>query len=102
MFSRSFTDEDIAKIQETVQSWKTGEGYEDVAGFCKSETRLEEIGNEMGFVLTPGRYVGVAYDDEETADIPSLVQKMSGLTKQSRELDSVIERSLSRIGLNND
>ena len=26
-----FTDEDIAKIQETVQSWKTGEGYEDVA-----------------------------------------------------------------------
>ena len=31
-----FTDEDIAKIQETVQSWKTGEGYEDVAGFCKS------------------------------------------------------------------
>ena len=51
-----FTDEDIAKIQETVQSWKTGEGYEDVAGFCKSASR-EEI-EKNGFVLTPGRYVG--------------------------------------------
>ena len=37
-----FTDEDIAKIAETVQSWKTGKGYEDVAGFCKSAS-LEEI-----------------------------------------------------------
>ena len=43
-----FTDEDIAKIQETVQSWKTGEGYEDVAGFCKSAS-LEEI-EKNGYV----------------------------------------------------
>ena len=61
-----FTDEDIAKIQETVQSWKTGEGYEDVAGFCKSAS-LEEI-EKNGFVLTPGRYVGAdtdEFDEEE-------------------------------------
>ncbi len=61
-----FTDEDIAKIQETVQSWKTGEGYEDVAGFCKSAS-LEEI-EKNGFALTPGRYVGAQSemkDDEK-------------------------------------
>ena len=62
-----FTDEDIAKIQET-QSWKTGEGYEDVAGFCKSAS-LEEI-EKNGYVLTPGRYVGVltSSDDEYEFD----------------------------------
>ena len=32
---RIFTDEDIAKIADTVQAWKTDEEYEDVAGFCK-------------------------------------------------------------------
>ena len=51
-----FTDEDIAKIADTVQSWKTGDGYEDVAGFCKSAS-LKRL-RKTGFVLTPGRYVG--------------------------------------------
>ena len=44
------TDEDIAKIATTVQSWKTGDDYEDVAGFCKSVS-LEEI-EKSGFVDT--------------------------------------------------
>ncbi len=52
---RVFTNKDIAKIHQTVQSWKTGEGYEDVAGIASQ--RLEEI-EKNGFVLTPGRYVG--------------------------------------------
>ena len=95
-----FTDEDIAKIQETVQSWKTGDGYEDTKGFCKTET-MEEI-EQNSFILTPGRYVGVASDNKETADIPSLVQKLSELTNQSRELDSDIENSLSKIGFGNE
>ena len=29
-----FTNEDIAKIADTVKSWKTGERYEDVGEFC--------------------------------------------------------------------
>ena len=54
---RVFSDEDIAKIGDTVRAWKTGDGYEDVAGFCKSAS-LEEI-EKNGFVLTPG-LVGVS------------------------------------------
>ena len=50
-----FTEEDIGKIADTVQAWKSGEGYEDVPGFCKSAL-MEEI-EKSGFVLTPGRYV---------------------------------------------
>ena len=92
-----FTDEDIAKIQETVQSWKTGEGYEDVAGFCKSAS-LEEI-EKNGFVLTPGRYVGAV--DAEDDGIPFgekislLNSRLSELSQKSDSLDASIRSTLA-------
>lgn len=91
-----FTDEDISKIQETVQSWKTGEGYEDVAGFCKSAS-LEEI-EKNGFVLTPGRYVGALEVDDDGIDfdekLSSLSSKLNELVVKSTELDRRIENNL--------
>ena len=88
-----FTDEDIAKIQETVQSWKTGEGYEDVAGFCKSAS-LEEIEKD-GFVLTPGRYVGTSVDAEDGISFDETFSKLTlslkNLRTRSVDLDRQIE-----------
>lgn len=94
-----FTDEDIAKIQGTVQSWKTGEGYEDVAGFCKSAS-LEEI-EKNGFVLTPGRYVG-ALDAEDDGilfeeRIETLFEKLSTLQNEGNALDKKIQKNLNLI-----
>lgn len=91
-----FTDEDIEKIQQTVQSWKTGEGYEDVAGFCKSAS-LEEIAKN-GFTLTPGRYVG-ALDAEDDGilfeeRIETLFEKLSILQNEGNVLDNVIQKNL--------
>ena len=59
---RVLTDEDIAKVSDTVHAWR-GDGeaeipYEDVSGFCYS-AKFEEI-EKNSFVLTPGRYVGAA------------------------------------------
>lgn len=91
-----FTDEDIAKIQETVQSWKTGEGYEDVAGYCKSAS-LEEI-EKNGFVLTPGWYVGADTDTGSEEDFwevfAELQAKRVTLSEKSRKLDEKIHRAL--------
>lgn len=94
-----FTDEDIAKIQDTVQSWKTGEGYEDIAGFCKSAS-LEEI-EKNGFVLTPGRYVGA---EESSMDSEAFTQKISKLKESlcslqdaSSELDQMIISNLAML-----
>lgn len=88
-----FTDEDIAKIQDTVQSWKTGEGYEDVAGFCKSAS-LEEI-EKNGFVLTPGRYVGTSVDAEDGISFDETFSKLTlslkNLRTRSVDLDLQIE-----------
>ena len=92
-----FTDEDIAKIQETVQSWKTGEGYEDVAGFCKSAS-FEEI-EKSGFIITPGRYVGSGAleneDEDFDARIKTLMGTLSSLQDNAIELDQKISTSLS-------
>ncbi|MGI9228359.1 MAG: N-6 DNA methylase [Gammaproteobacteria bacterium] len=97
---RIFTDEDIAQIGGTVQAWRTGKGYKDVAGFCKSAT-LKDI-EKSGFVLTPGRYVGAAAEDED--DEP-FVEKMTRLTTElhaqqakAKKLDKAITANLKSLG----
>jgi type I restriction enzyme M protein len=94
-----FTDGDIAKIQQTVQSWKTGEGYENVAGFCKSAS-LEEI-EKNGFILTPGRYVGASAENHSLEDFSEkmgvLFANWKELTEKSSYLDSVIQRNLNKL-----
>ncbi len=87
-----FTDEDIAKIADTVQSWKTGKVYEDVTGFCKSAS-LEEI-ERNGFSLTPGRYVGASADEIDLEPFPEklnrLAQSLEKLGDESKTLDKKI------------
>ena len=100
---RELTDGDLASIADIYHAWRgsksTGK-YEDVPGFCKSAT-LEEI-RRHGHVLTPGRYVGAApqEDDGEPFD-----EKMARLSAQWREqqaeahrLDTEIEANLTRLG----
>ena len=94
-----FTDEDIAKIQQTVQSWKTGEGYEDVAGFCKSAS-LEEI-EKNGFVLTPGRYVGAADSESDDEELYSKITRLTSLLTdhhvKGQDLDQQILESIRKL-----
>ena len=74
-----------------------GEGYEDVAGFCKSAS-LEEI-EKNGFVLTPGRYVGAeetSMDTEMfTQTIKKLTESLHALQDTSSKLDQEIVSNLS-------
>ena len=79
--TRTFSGEDIARIASTYHNWRNPDGtYEDIPGFCKSAT-LEEV-REKGYVLTPGRYVGLP--DEEDDGIP-FEEKMNALTAQLAE-----------------
>ncbi|MGO1659969.1 MAG: N-6 DNA methylase [Marinobacter sp.] len=97
---RDFTNEDIAKIADTFHAWQKDEGYEDIAGFCKSAS-LDEI-KKHDFVLTPGRYVGA---QEQEDDGEPFAEKMARLTGQLREqfaesdrLEAEIKRNLGGLG----
>jgi type I restriction enzyme M protein len=97
---RDFTNEDIAKVADTFHAWQRGEGYDDVAGFCKSAS-LDEI-KKHDFVLTPGRYVGA---QEQEDDGEPFAVKMARLTGQLREqfaesdrLEAEIKRNLGGLG----
>lgn len=97
---RDFKDDEIAKIEETYKKWRNQEGYEDIAGFCKSAT-LEEIA-EHDFVLTPGRYVGIVHEeDDDTSFEEKMKHLISTLAKQMEQekiLDDEIKEQLSKIG----
>ena len=80
-------------------AWKRSAGYEDKRGWWKSAT-LEEIQGH-GYVLTPGRYVGV--EEQEDDGIP--FEKMAGLTarlyeqfEEAEALESAIRRNLEVLG----
>lgn len=99
---RELTEEDINRIANTYHSWKgkDDELYTDIPGFCKGST-LEEV-RKHGYVLTPGRYVGVA--PAEGNDEP-FEERMVRLTAQWRQqqteaqhLDAAIELNLAHLG----
>jgi type I restriction enzyme M protein len=92
--------DDIWKIAGTFHAWKRGEGYSDEPGFCKA-AKLEDI-RKYDYVLTPGRYVGAAEQEE---DGEPFEEKMTRLTAQldqqfaeSARLEKVIRESLARLG----
>ncbi|KFZ29912.1 restriction endonuclease HindVIIP subunit M [Pseudidiomarina atlantica] len=97
---RDFTNDDIAKVANTFHAWQRDEGYEDIAGFCKS-VNLADIKNH-DFVLTPGRYVGAK---EQEDDGEPFNEKMARLTAQLSEqfaesdrLEAEIKRNLGGLG----
>ena len=100
---RELTDEEVQKIADTYHAWRgekdAGE-YADVAGFCKSAS-MEDI-RKHGHVLTPGRYVGAAQQED---DGEPFEEKMARLSAQWREqrveaarLDAAIEANMKELG----
>src|SRR5690606_26922379 len=62
--NRELSDEDIQEIAGTYHNWRNPDGnYQDIPGFCKSAP-LEEV-QKMNYVLTPGRYVGLADEEDD-------------------------------------
>ena len=101
--NRELTDDDIAKITDTYHAWRKIKGkYGDVKGFCKA-AKMEEV-EKNGYVLTPGRYVGSDYieEDDEVFEekMTKLTKELSEQFKKSKELEERIKKNLKGIGFN--
>ncbi len=80
-----------------------GEGvavYRDIPGFCKSAT-LDDI-RKHGHVLTPGRYVGAAEQEDDGEAFTAKMQRLSTQWREQQQeaarLDAAIEANLRGLG----
>jgi len=99
---RDFTSDDIKIIKDTFHNWRTGEKYEDIPAFCNSAT-LEYI-KQHDCVLTPGRYVGAAEEEDDGELFADKMVKLTAQLKkqfeQSDKLEANIKKNLAGLGYN--
>lgn len=98
---RGFDPEDVAKVANTYHEWRKNTGaYEDVKGFCKSAS-LEDV-KRHGFVLTPGRYVGIEDKADDGIPFEEKMKKLTSVLKaqmdEEKHLDEEIKKQLNAIG----
>ncbi len=99
--NRDLSPEDIDLIAGTYHNWRNPDGnYEDVAGFCKVAT-IDEVA-KLNYVLTPGRYVGLADEEDDFNFVERFTNLKAELEKQIAEeadLNEKIRQNLSKIKL---
>ncbi|OAV43958.1 class I SAM-dependent DNA methyltransferase [Lewinella sp. 4G2] len=97
--TRELSDEDIFKISDTYHNWRNVDGtYEDIPGFCSSAS-LERV-QELGYVLTPGRYVGMeeVEDDFDFGErFEELQEELAKQMKEEQRLNAAITEQLGKI-----
>ncbi len=75
------------------------QGYKDIPGLCK-KVNLEEIAKN-GYVLTPGRYVGVAEEEDDGVPFEEKMEKLSSELKEyfaeGRKLEEEIIENLKKL-----
>jgi len=96
-----FTEEHIEKITEKFRLFEKGASEEEIneVGFAKVAT-IEEI-KEKGYVLTPGRYVGIKLDEDDTPfeeKMKEYSRKLSELLNKERELTEKVKEVFKALG----
>ncbi len=99
---RVLTDDengDIQKIASTFNAFENNDNYQDIKGYCRVAT-LEDVEKE-GFILTPGRYVGVAEIKQDSepfeTKMPRLKQELYAMFEQNHKLEENIKAQLEKL-----
>jgi len=96
-----FTEEHIERITEKFRLFEQGASEEEIneTGFAKVAT-LDEI-REKGYVLTPGRYVGIKLDEDDTPfeeKVKEYSKELSELLKKEKELTEKVKEVFKALG----
>lgn len=90
---------DITRIARTFEKFQAGV-LEDEKGFC-AVVSTEDIAKQ-DYILTPGRYVGIAEDNSDTEPFEEkmerLTKSLSALFAESRAQEEEIKKQLKSIG----
>ena len=96
---RELSDEDIAKIADTVEAFQKGT-LEDEKGFC-AVASIQDIAKQ-DYILTPGRYVGIEEQEDDGEPFEEKMVRLTGelseLFAQSHKLEDEIRQKLGAIG----
>jgi type I restriction enzyme M protein len=97
--TRELSKEDIRQIADTYHNWRNPDGkYEDIKGFCKAAT-IDEV-RKLDYVLTPGRYVGLAEEEDDfdfNERFAALKAEFEQQLKEEAELNKRILENLGKI-----
>lgn len=94
---RELAHDDIARVAGIYHAWRGEPGagqYDDVPGLCAS-VDVDAIA-EHGFVLTPGRYVGAALQDDEEEPLGERLARLQGELFEAFDRSAAIERRIRR------
>ena len=96
------TDDDISKIADTYHNWRNPDGnYEDIAGFCKA-AKIEEV-QKYDYVLTPARYVGLAFTKDDfdfNERISTLKNELKSQIQEEVRLSKLLSKNLDKLSIN--
>ena len=96
---RELMQDDITKIADTFEAFRNGT-LEDEAGYCAVKT-LQDI-KAQDFILTPGRYVGIAEQEDDGEPFAEKMQRLTSelgdLFAESHRLEDEIKKQLGSIG----
>ena len=98
---KEFTEEDIQKISGTYHEWRKKDGkYGNIKGFCKS-AGLSEV-QKHGYVLTPGRYVGIADAEKDSEPFEDKMKHLTSTLKEQmaeeEQMNNEIKKQLKKVG----
>ncbi|MDO5352699.1 MAG: class I SAM-dependent DNA methyltransferase [Succinatimonas sp.] len=97
--NRELFDSDISKIAKVFDSFRNGDSVEE-KGFS-SVASLDEIA-EQEYILTPGRYVGIADQEEDSEPFDEKMRRLSKdlycLFDESKNLETKIINNLKDLG----
>jgi type I restriction enzyme M protein len=108
---REFSGDDIARIAGAYHRWRVKPvtlekqglaAYADEPGFCKAVTI--DVVREHGHVLTPGRYVGAAAEEDDGVPFAdkfaTLRETLEAQFAEGRRLESKIVTALAGVAVN--